>query len=944
MASGACQRLDHGASQSQTNSSPDRRCSLLGPIWRRSLFLAALSPLACFAPGCWRAPTEPSPVVAEAPQGEVLPPIVQIGHSSPIQHIVFSPDGRQFLTAAEQVCLWETRSGDKLYTLDANPQRLPPVYGLDGEVIIAAGAVWESATGKLRHDLNRPDETLSAQAISDLGERLILGTTGGDARVFDLTTGELVAWFSPDDLEVTADELLRATCQEPAEIPAPRLPVSVQAVAFAGGETPVVLLLDRARRLFVWNLSAQELQCGFRPSQFISGEFSPDGNFVVIHWDDISDGTETVAVHDSHTGESLVTWTAGSTYSLARTAVAFLPDGHSFVGRSNHRQVTLWDASRGQAVRHFSSDGVPIHGVELLNVGLTLRTHTNGIAQDWDLQTGERLHMFRHPRTQEASVHRWLGMVIPSPDQSTFYSYRNIHDAGTGESLCRLNPLDGGSSSYGSGHFSRLAVYSPDSKRLIFSWQASRNQREEVLYDVATGRAIRELARTPDPARHELQWNRDGRRAINRPDGVWRLWDTEQGRPLQTIGQVASNSRFPQPEIAFSHNGQVVYTHGSQFGVYCWDANTGRALQHSPPGQRVANKRGLINGRKHSRYYRGLSALSPDRRQGVGWYAEPTEHQHRLLVWDLEQGEITRVLDHAPLIPSALFYSPDGTQLAVGCAGRAEQRVVLWDLTTGEPRYSLEPPSSARWSRPQVHFLPDGERMLVDFRNQQLLLYEVATGRLIRRMIDPHAEPSQNDSTYFASSLLVSPDSRYALFHGCREYAIVWDLTTGRPCLQLRRNLGATSAGRYFEFSADSQRLLTRYGPATLWEIASGRRQEFKDRRLLQDLPGFAPEPSRNRQTPEAEFTSAPQAILDRFAEQIPPSARGVELLDDGRTLVIHHHDTGMAHWDIETGELRFRCYQLHNGSRWLTILPDGASHGNLEYVRYPTPPNATTD
>jgi hypothetical protein len=38
--------------------------------------------------------------------------------------------------------------------------------------------------------------------------------------------------------------------------------------------------------------------------------------------------------------------------------------------------------------------------------------------------------------------------------------------------------------------------------------------------------------------------------------------------------------------------------------------------------------------------------------------------------------------------------------------------------------------------------------------------------------------------------------------------------------------------------------------------------------------------------------------------------------------------------WDIETGRPLWRCYTLHNGSRWLTVTPEGRVFGNLEYVR----------
>jgi hypothetical protein len=146
--------------------------------------------------------------------------------------------------------------------------------------------------------------------------------------------------------------------------------------------------------------------------------------------------------------------------------------------------------------------------------------------------------------------------------------------------------------------------------------------------------------------------------------------------------------------------------------------------------------------------------------------------------------------------------------------------------------------------------------------------------------------------------------------------------------------MGSIPVTRYFQFSDDGRKLLTRFQPAMLWDLEAGEVKPLSEQESRQDVPGFGPRSSADQQEPGAA-EPAPQELLERWQDRIPASARGVQQTADGRRLIVYHHDFGIAVGDIATGEPLYRCYLFHNGSRWLTVMSDGQCHGALQHVRY---------
>ncbi len=864
-------------------------------------------------------------------------PIVQVGHPRHIQHIVFSPDKQVFLTSARRVLLWDAVSGDKLRTFPPDAGRLKPQFALGGQVVVIGGNVWDRHSGVCRVKIVGDDQTPVGFRVATDGDRLIVGTQGGEIRSVDLKTGKTVAALSVSTLGAQ-----QGSSDTSAETAAARRNLRIMAVGFNAENVPLALLSNDRDRVTVWNVATKREQIGFTPEYVYSGELSPDGRYVVIRHDDTNDSSETAEIYDAATGWQITQWTSTVVSWRDLAPVVFLPKRPLCLSRTSKSRVTLWNLKTGQPVREFDGHTERIDTFRLLDDGKTLETRSRDVARRWNVDTRELLATIASPKAPDRPD-AWrrrqpdFPAVVPSPDGTTFLCGERLYETATGELRHALPPLMSireRMSPHAGSIWITQAAYTPDGKHAILAWRDRYDWSQAAMFDVATGKAVRRLAvQRPDDDR-SLSFSPDGRRAITRPDGVYRLWDVPHGRPLQTIGRAAPNTIYPLPQIAFSPNGRFVYTHRAPFGVFFFDAETGRPWKHDPPGQAAPNKRGLIDGKKHSSYYAGRSMVSPDGRLAASWHREPEDRQQQMVLWDLNRGEVVHTLDHAPHVPVSPHFSPDGRYLAVACS-RADGRIVMWDVKSGRRLYTLSPPKvKDAWGFPTVWYLPDGKRMLVNSGSKELALHEVATGALIRRMIDTRPAPEHQRPRRLRLVLLLSPAGRYALADYDSRYAIVWDLQSGQQRLFIERDMGHILVTDYFRFRDDERQLLTRYRPATIWDLESGESKVYEDRSKLPDLTAFGVMPPQLPQGP-LQRTAVAREILDKFKDQLPETVRDVEQTADGRRLIMHHDDGGMAFWDIATGRPLYRCYRFHNDSRWLTVMPDGRCFGNLEYVRY---------
>ena len=356
-----------------------------------------------------------------------------------------------------------------------------------------------------------------------------------------------------------------------------------------------------------------------------------------------------------------------------------------------------------------------------------------------------------------------------------------------------------------------------------------------------------------------LAISRDGRFVLSGggSDGMVKLWDVQAHKELRSIAAHAGGVL----SVAFSADGRLALSggcdaHGTN-PYYCgtgsmklWDAATGkevrkfaardtevRAVAFSPDGGSVLSggcrewdaKNGTtcIEGTvrlwdaasgEQLRSLRGHServmtvAFSPDGRTILSGSYDSTLKQ-----WDAATGrELHTLSGHKSGVYAAAF-SPDGRMVL---SGSWDGTLRLWDTATGSELRIFE--AGEKNLINAVAFSPDGRLALsgsddtsIGQPHRTLMLWEVATGKLLRTLTGPNAMFMDVRAVAF------SPDGRIAYSAGYDSLLRYWDLATGEELEGLRGQ--AMQAGPV-TYSPDGQSLLGLAGKWVLfWDAATGK-------------------------------------------------------------------------------------------------------------------------
>jgi WD40 repeat protein len=147
-----------------------------------------------------------------------------------------------------------------------------------------------------------------------------------------------------------------------------------------------------------------------------------------------------------------------------------------------------------------------------------------------------------------------------------------------------------------------------------------------------------------------------------------------------------------------------------------WEVATGRQLAVLRPPQDVGNE-GQLNA----------VALSPDGAVVAvgGWTGRAWDEGYAIYLFDREDGRLRRRLPGLPGVVNHLAFSPDGRWLAVSLGGANGVR--LFEATRGEETDRDAAYGGASYN---VHFSPDGRRLVTTSNDGQVRLYAVNDGKL----------------------------------------------------------------------------------------------------------------------------------------------------------------------------------------------------------------------
>ena len=269
------------------------------------------------------------------------------------------------------------------------------------------------------------------------------------------------------------------------------------------------------------------------------------------------------------------------------------------------------------------------------------------------------------------------------------------------------------------------------------------------------------------------------------------------------------------------------------------------------------------------------SAFSPNGRWLLLGGSDGTAH-----LLDVETGREIRHLGHNNLDVSAVAFSTDGRTALTADVSSVE----AWDPSSGRNLRSFRAHSysdgaarTRNTTADSISVSLDGRWLLTPGVNNNLMLWELATGRRIR-FFAGHED--------LVTAVALSPDGSKALSGSQDKTARVWDVATGSLLQTFRAHLGPVS---FVGFTADGRGAITgsRDGRdrITLWDIATG-----------QGLRTFGP-------------------------------ASCASVSTDGEHLVTKDSDGSVHLWELSTGR-ELRRFQAGHWARYVgsvSISPDGS-------------------
>jgi WD40 repeat protein len=562
---------------------------------------------------------------------------------------VYTPDGKVIIAAGQNgIHFWEVATGKELRLIEKDKHNFwSPCLTQDGKML-AAGEdkvirLWEAETGREIQTLRGHADYVRAFALSR------------DGKVLASTTGDKTVWLW-DTASGKVRHILRGH-----QLPVKHIALSPDGKVLASGDEDETAIpengIDRERTIRLWDVTTgKELPThpSGQKNSLYGMAFSPDGKKLAV-----ASGHAPLQVWEVATGRMLFTCEGKSISNFA----VFSPDGRLLAG--GIYAIQLWDATTGREVvnqnflRGFSSLAFAPDSKIIALTGLTddSRIHF------WDIAAGTEV--IRVPGGHLEKI----TSLVSTPDGKTLITGSldktiRFWDARTGKELRVLRGHQNG--------IYALAM-SPDGKTLASAEHNRRSGDETApaihLWDVPTGKPLRQLPSGDDGESVQLAFSTDGRTLAATSHYGVQFWDVTTGRPgrlLNNAKGAPSNQGWWASGFAFSPDGQTLVMAGSggndrtnpNYGktVRFWDMATGKLLWDLPR-----------NSCDHP------VAYSPDGRLLLAGYE----------LWDLKTVRLLHRIQgvrYHPLQRWNPLFSPDGAFLAAP----SREAIQVWEVATGQ--------------------------------------------------------------------------------------------------------------------------------------------------------------------------------------------------------------------------------------------------------------------
>jgi WD40 repeat protein len=673
-----------------------------------------------------------------------------------VRSLEWAIGGRAVLTMDDQaLTAWDARTGARIckVSIASQPDQIPVVaVSLSGDIAAikdpdSAGSIglWNLATGRRRAALSEDRGTVTALAWNPAGTLLAAACTAGVITIWDargrrrvtlrgttgIDAGRTLFW-SPDGRRLAS----RNGGDAPAVTlwdPHARRPVAVAPgdVAFAstqeGGPSPwspnghaLALVLGVGQRV----AGLRDATTG-RLRVTLRGHAA---GIVALAW---NPGCETLATTDGVTG---ILWDVPSgrrraSIGLPLSPRPWSPDGRALVSFGDApNAVTIQNGRTGKACFVLGGHAMPVRTACLAwsPDGMRLAagygrwfggpqrvTDANSAVVVWDARAGAPLPRAVHLRRLVSAL-AWEPdrptLAIASGQYAVMASQGNpaYWDWANG-SVALWQPAGGAAPVILHGAMA-CAAWSPRGDVLATAGPGGTVS----LWDGNTGRCSRVLPANPRgvTAVTALAWGPGGhtlavtavRQFLGEQHGTGgtTLWDA--AAPRTTV----EGALYSRP---WNSAGSTLATALAPGGAALWDAATGRRWRTLPPSVSADGKTAPLNSLAWSPLGSSIATGS--------------DQSINVVVWGVELGRPRNVLAACSSGVTNLAWSPDGTNLAGGCA---DGTLYIWEPTRAVPRAVLRGHTAAVTN---LAWRVDSPTLATGSQDGSLRLWDARAGKAI---------------------------------------------------------------------------------------------------------------------------------------------------------------------------------------------------------------------
>jgi WD40 repeat protein len=648
--------------------------------------------------------------------------------------------------------------------------------------------VWDLPTGKVLFHTSAERTGVIAIAMSDDGRYLATGHTDGRVYVWDISSGAEVLSLTHEDtpwmLQLSHDGNYLAVSSS--------LGLSVGSASIS--------------MVRLWNVEGnKEIAQLQHVSAVTHMAFSPDEKYLattsyVGQEQDVKDRVGKVTIWESSGGKAV----SSVQHEQGVETLSFTRDGNNLLTGSSDDTARLWDAASGEQLLRIEQ-GSTVNTAGFLKVGdysYIVTAGGDGMLRMWvaGTPTMEWMRLEESPQS--------LAYAQTADGQYVVAISRNLNDdVAVGPHEYRRDVRVWSVASVQAqlrlqhDHNVGGIRFSPDSRHLAtFDFQEPTSQVTQAtteteaaveytgsgsgsasVWDVVTHKR---LSHMPHPCMVlSVQYDATGKYLASAcADGIARVWDAQSGK------QVAALEREGWAiEIAFSPDGRYLAVSsgdpallGGEQGdalITLWEWQTGKEMWQM-----------------HNGYLMSALDYSPDGKQlAVGGY-DGTVH-----ILQVADGQELRQLHHEYPVWK-LAYSPDGTSIVVASGGTNAEHspqqngeTTLWKLADGSKQILREHQS---WAL-SVAFSPNGEFVASIDRNGWLGVWTTVGNKEILTV--KHNESVAQTEVHF------SQDSNY-LIAAVGNKAQVWNVATRQEVARREHEVGYLWDAR---FSPDGKYLAT---------------------------------------------------------------------------------------------------------------------------------------